>query len=209
MRNQHPHHSIDQLPRVAAEWLAKFNAAHPTTQIWFAQTKRIQWKPPHSFSFKINYDGVVYSISNCSGIGIVIRDHRGLVIASLAQNLNQAYKPVEIEAMAGLAATRGIEFAAEIDVDRVLIERDLSVVMEALRSKNVGLASYDLLIEDTKLVERNFSELSYSHTKRKGNKVTHGLARLALSLSDTVVWMENVPPSIFHFVQIDLYDLSE
>lgn len=93
----------------------------------------------------------------------MIRDHGGLVIASLAQNLNQAYNPVEIEAM---ATTQGIEFAIEIGVDRVLIEGDSSVVMEALRSKNVGLASYDSLIEDAKLIERIFSELSYSHTKR-------------------------------------------
>ena len=53
----------------------------------------------------------------------------------------------------------------EVGVDRVVIEGDLSVVMEALRSKNAGLASYGLLIEDAKLVERKFSELSYSHTK--------------------------------------------
>ena len=43
-----------------------------------------------------------------------------------------------------------------------------------------GLASYDLLIQDAKLVESNFTELSYSHIKREGNKVAHGLARLAL-----------------------------
>nr|POE98354.1 hypothetical protein CFP56_44081 [Quercus suber] len=72
------------------------------------------------------------SSSNRSGIGIVVRDHEGLVIASLAQNVTQAYKPVEIEA---IAAARAIEFAAEIGVDRVVLEGDSSVVTEALRSK--------------------------------------------------------------------------
>lgn len=178
VRNQQPHHSIDQLPRVVAEWLAKFNAAHPITQTRTAQSRLIQWKRPPPFFFKINYDGALCSSSNCSGIGIVIRDYEGLVIASLAQNLNQSYKLVEIEAM---VAARAIEFAIEIGVDRVMIEGNSSVVTEALRSKEAGLASNDLLIQDAKLVERNFSELSYSHTKREGNKVAHGLARLALN----------------------------
>lgn len=62
-----------------------------------------------------------------------------------------------------------------------MIEGDSSVVTKALRSKKAGLASYDLLIQDAKLVEGNFSELSYSHTKSESNKVAHGLARLALN----------------------------
>ena len=123
------------------------------------------------------------------------------MITSLAQRLSQAYKPVEIEAM---AATQAIEFAEEVGVDRVLIEGDSSVVTKALRSKNTSWASYGLLIQDANIVERNFWELSYSHTKREDNKVAHCLGRLVLSLSDTVVWMEDVPPLVFYFVQADL-----
>nr|XP_023881219.1 uncharacterized protein LOC111993612 [Quercus suber] len=161
---------IDQLSWVVAKWLAKFVAAQPTTPIQTTQSSRIQWKTPPPSSFKVNYDGVVCSSSNYSSIGVVIRDHNGLVIASLAQNLSQAYKLVEIEAM---VATQAFEFVAEVGVDRVVIEGDSSVVMEALRSNNAGLASYGLLVEDAKLLERNFSELSYSHTNRKGNNVAH------------------------------------
>ena len=177
VRNQQPPYPIDMLSHVAAKWLIDFIAAQPTTPIRTAQSSRLQWKTPPPSSFKVNYDGTVCSSSNCSGIGVVIRDHDGLVIASLAQNLSQAYKSVEIEAM---VATRAIEFLAEVGVDRVVIEGDLSVVTEALRSNNAGLASYGLLIEDAKLLERNFSELSYSHMKREGNKVAHGLTILAL-----------------------------
>lgn len=100
-----------------------------------------------------------------------------------------------------MAATRAIEFAAKVGVDRIVIKGDSSVVTEALRFNNARLASYGLLVEDAKLLEKSFLELSYSHTKRKGNKVAHGLARLALNLSDTIVWMEDIPPSISHFVQ--------
>lgn len=81
-----------------------------------------------------------------------------------------------------MAATRAIDqLAVEVGVDRVVIEGDSRVVTEALRSNNAGLASHGLLIEDAKLLERNFSELSYSHTKIDGNKVAHGLAILAIN----------------------------
>lgn len=49
-------------------------------------------------------------------------------MASLAQNFSQAYKPVEIEAM---AATRAIDFAGEIGVDGIVVEGDSSVVANA------------------------------------------------------------------------------
>ena len=49
-----------------------------------------------------------------------------------------------------------------------------------------------------------FFELSYSHTKREDNKVAHYLAELAANFPDNVIWMENVAPSIFSFVQPDL-----
>ena len=139
--------------------------------------------PPNVY--KINYDGAVSLSSNCSGIGVVIRNNAGLVVASHAQRFCQAYKPVEIEAM---AATRAIEFAGEIGVDRIMVEGDTSTVKKALSTKNPALASYGLLIEDARVLERNFTELSYSHTKREGNKVAHCcLARLALNLSDTTI----------------------
>lgn len=61
---------------------------------------------------------------------------------------------------------------------------------------------YGVLIDDARVLERNFTELAYSHTRREGNKVAHGLARLELNLSDTNV--EDVPSSLSHFVQADI-----
>ena len=76
-------------------------------------------------------------------------------------------------------------------------------------TKNPALALYGLLIEDTRVLEGNFLELSYSHTKREGNEVAHCLARLALTLSDVTVWMEDVPLLVLPFVQTDFpYNLK-
>lgn len=86
-----------------------------------------------------------------------------------------------------MAATRAIEFAREIGVDRIMVEGDSSTITKALSTKDPALVLYWLLIEDARVLEGNFLELSYSHTKGEGNKVAHCLARLALTLSDIVV----------------------
>ena len=61
---------------------------------------RTKWKPPNVTDFKINFDGAVFRQENKSGIGVVIRDNSGVVIASLAQLIEPAFQPIEIEAIA-------------------------------------------------------------------------------------------------------------
>ena len=58
-------------------------------------------------------------------------------------------------------------------------------------------------------VANNFPSftLSLEHSKRKGNKVAHCIARYASNISDFVVWMEDVPPLVFVVVQFDAANL--
>lgn len=72
-------------------------------------------------------------------------------------------------------------------MDRIMVEGGSIIVTKALKTKHPGLASYGLLIEDARVLERNFSKLSYSHIKREGNKVRHCLARIAANLPNTIV----------------------
>ena len=63
-------------------------------------THHTVWTTPAPDSYKINYDGVLSSADNKSGIGIVVWDCHGEVIASQIQQLDQAYQPMEAKAMA-------------------------------------------------------------------------------------------------------------
>ena len=58
---------------------------------------------------------------------------------SLSQQVNQAFSVVKIEAM---AATRALEFALEVGIDRVVAKGDSKMVVQALMWKNSSLASY-------------------------------------------------------------------
>ena len=76
--------------------------------------------------------------------GLTHKERNGHV-ASLTQRLNQACQADEIEAM---AAVRAIEFAAEIGLDRIVVEGDSKVVTDALKTTELVLAGFGLLVED-------------------------------------------------------------
>ena len=142
-----------------------------------------------------------FAEKKCSGLGVIIRNQEGLVIASMSTRLPQQLQPIEIEA---LAASKALEFAREVGISEAVLEGDSLLVMKALKTKNAGLAPFGLLIQDSLTLSSGFSKLSYSHTKREGNTVAHNLAQLAVNLPNCVIWMEDVPSDVLSFYHADL-----
>ena len=105
-----------------------------------------------------------FAEKKCSGLGVIIRNQEGLVIASMSTRLPQQLQPIEIEA---LAASKALEFAREVGISKAILEGDSLLVMKALKTKNAGLAPFGLLIQDSLTLSSGFSKLSYSHTKRE------------------------------------------
>ena len=81
------------------------------------------------------------------------------MIASLIQQLSQACKAVEEEAMAALWA---LEFGLEVGVGNAIVEGDSELVVKALIKEDAGLAFHGLLIMDACNCTSSFSILSYS-----------------------------------------------
>ena len=104
---------------------------------------------------KVNFDGATFANVNKSVIGVVVRNSNGLVIASLAQQVLQSYKVVDIEA---LAAAWALELGLEICLDPIIVEGDSNVTMKALAIKTRSLASFDVLIQDAKIFSSCYSK---------------------------------------------------
>ena len=75
--------------------------------------RRTRWKPPVQEVMKINFDGAIFTKEKSSGLGVIIRNRQGLVVASIATRIPQQLRPVEIEAM---AASKALEFARELGI---------------------------------------------------------------------------------------------
>ena len=83
-------------------------------------------KPPVQEMLKINFDGAIFIEEKSSGLGVIIHDRKGLVIASMATWVPQKLRPIEIEA---LAASKALEFARELGIADAVLEADSQVVM--------------------------------------------------------------------------------
>ena len=196
--------ALHQVALVSKAWWQEFRAqqvdpVEVVRQGVRAEEKR--WRPPSVELVKINFDGAVFANENESGIGVVIRNDEGLVLASCAKKIPVAYSECEIETM---AATTALSFTSDIDIKRAILKGDSLAVIKALREDASSLSPFGLLIDDVKSLANSFDELSYSHTKREGNQVAHGLTKYAKIILDFVVWMENVPPQLFSVLQADL-----
>ena len=88
-----------------------------------------------------------------SGVGVVIRDNNGSVLASFSKKIPQAYKPDEIETLAAMIA---LSFQHELGFRRAILEGDSLGFIHAWKSQVHSLAPLGLLIEDVKVLSKNF-----------------------------------------------------
>ena len=199
--------SSPQIAATAREHLAEFTQNITTPQFpWVTATpSQIIWCPPSQGLVKINCDGATFKDQNKSGIGVVIRDENGMVLASMAKQLPQLYTALETEAM---VASTTLSFATQVGFHSGILELDSMVLATALIKNSTYLSTDGLLMDDIRFNATFFNQLLYSHVKREGNKVAHKLARHAFCISDFLVWMEDVPPPIRSVVQDDIVGFS-
>ena len=69
----------------------------------------------------MNLDGVVFKAQKFVGIGVLIRDEQGRVVAALSQKLNAPLGALEVEAKAVEVA---IQFATDVGISDFIMEGD-------------------------------------------------------------------------------------
>ena len=92
------------------------------------------------------------------GIGVVLRDSRGLVIASCSKVVHQALGVYEVKAM---VATWALSFASDVGVKWAMLEGDSKAVILGLREDGMVFVPYGLLLEDVRILSQQFDELRY------------------------------------------------
>ena len=132
----------DLITAQAKKRLDEFNATIPP-QPPAMPRPRTKWKPPDVSGFKINFDRTIFRQENKSGIRVVIWDHSGAVIASLAQLTAPALQPIEIEA---IAAARALEFGQEIGITEAVLKGDSELIINSLKVGGQSIASVEPLL---------------------------------------------------------------
>ena len=100
--------------------------------------------PPSSGQYKVNVDGALFSANNTAGLGMVIRNENGQVMASLFEHIPLPLTMIEVEK---LAARRGLELVVEMGFRNIVLENDSQILITALREDSYSLASFGHLVK--------------------------------------------------------------
>lgn len=133
---------------------------------------------------KVNFDGAVFKDLGEVGIGVVVLDSQGLVLASMSEKILLSQSITDVEAM---VVVRAVNFVQDLSFPLVIIEGDLEIIIKALCSEDKSFSSYGHLIAEAKLSTVSFYSFCVSHIHRQGNSVTHDLARHARHFSGLMV----------------------
>ena len=114
----------------------------------------------------------MFGDSNEAGLGVVIRNNKGEVMAAFAEKIPLPYSRVSLET---LAARRAIPFVADLGFSQSIFKGDSEILVKALDNENHSLASIGHIIKDIQFTLSFFQTHSFSQTRRQGNFVPHAL----------------------------------
>uniref|UniRef100_A0A803NML1 Reverse transcriptase domain-containing protein n=1 Tax=Cannabis sativa TaxID=3483 RepID=A0A803NML1_CANSA len=184
-----------QIPSVAA------TSRHHSSPSTSATDQHVQrWRPPVRNGYKLNVDAATNIEQKKMGIGAILRDHQGTVLAALSKAVQGSFKSDEMEAKALFHA---VNWVSQSQFPLTHIETDASRVSNALNRLNSDLSCFSDLIMDIRCLLSSFPQVLVTHVKRTANQTAHGLAKYALGLDEDFVWIGEIPYPVFSDVVTD------
>ena len=129
-----------------------------------------------------------------TGIGAVVRNCNGEVMATLSEKIPMPASMVLLEM---LAARRAIQFVLELGIHNFVFKGDSEIVVTALNKSSASPPPIGHLVKDIQSIASLFVSHSFSHIRKQGNAIAHALAKRAKRARFYFPWMEHIPLYIF------------
>ncbi|XP_030936298.1 uncharacterized protein LOC115961457 [Quercus lobata] len=150
----------------------------------------VAWVPSSATRYKVNVDGAVFAAHKSAGVGVLIRDSHGQVVATISKKINALLGPLEVEMKAW---EEGVQFAREVGVYDFTLEGDSLVLFNVLSGLSNPPAAVESIARGVLMACGSCYKVDFSHIKRQGNSLAHLLAKHALGIVDYEPWMEASP----------------
>ena len=98
---------------------------------------------------------------------------------------------------------KGVLFAQELQLPRVIFESDALAVIHAVNDKVMG-SMYGLIIQGILQICESFESCHFKHLSRSFNSVAHELAQHARRTGNCQIWKGIAPHFVLSFLQSDL-----
>ena len=87
------------------------------------------WTPPVNHMFKVNFDRAIFREEQKAGVGIIIRDEHGRIIASMADSISLSFFVNAVEAF---VAKEALKFAQESGLSAIVLEGNSKRTIDSL-----------------------------------------------------------------------------
>ena len=165
----------------------------------------VTWSPPPPTLVKVNVDDATTKRQNIAGVGSVIRNELGRVVAAMCRKIPAPLGPLEVEAKAFEA---GLQLARDMGFQDIILEGDSLILVRALCGLSSPPSTIDSMVVGMQLLCSDFRTVYISHVRRQGNKPAHILAKYALGINESVVWIEETPCCIEQALIQDFVPIS-
>ena len=152
-----------------------------------------RWTAPAEGFTKINWDTAICSKWGTVGMGAVIHDSAGRVLATRCQVTTGRFAPFAAEAWAGGQA---FIFGKELGLTNIILEGDSRIVVDAVNSAEGSGSLMGHLIEDMKIMLQDFPVWKALAVRRSANNAAHEVARMAVRENIVRTWNCEVPDCI-------------
>ncbi|KAL5541281.1 hypothetical protein UlMin_042503 [Ulmus minor] len=188
----------------ARQHLSDYQLSHNKTYHPPAKIPPKPWEAPVMGTVKVNTDAAWCSQKKKFGLGAVIRDSAGSVLASVA---TPVYAPVTVAVAEGWALERGATLARQMGFSVVSLESDCLEVIKALVQQTKFKSELGHVLDNISDVCNSFDKHIFLYTPRSGNQVAHNLAKIALAIDYEQTWPTG-PTCIATFVAADFQHIS-
>ncbi|XP_060969608.1 uncharacterized protein LOC133036862 [Cannabis sativa] len=155
-----------------------------------AAATQSKWILPPLNELKMNVDAACDVSCNKIGVGIIVRNSSGQVVAAYSKSLTGRYKSQEMEAKALLT---GLDLAAHHNLLVNHLESDSLVLVNSINCQHTAISSFGDLVLDIKNRLSYLSSVCVSYVKRDANQAAHGLAKQALVLDNDLCGLRKFP----------------
>jgi hypothetical protein len=126
---------------------------------------------PTARLIKINWDAALDVPQKRMGVGAVLRNEAGVVVAAMAKLIPIIVDPTKEKSV---AAWQAVQFCCHLRHQRVVLEGDSLLVVLALRQDSSCWSGYGQLIEDVMIRLHSLMYYDVRHVRRRPTKLGIG-----------------------------------
>ena len=85
--------------------------------------------------------------------------------------------PFSVIAMEVITAGKALRLARDLGLSSIMLERDSKTTIDALLCESPSLTDYGHLVDETRELAKDFSNIEFGHVLRQGNSSTNNICK--------------------------------